>query len=384
MTNETSSVKAIFFDIDSTLGEIDSPGHLTPYLPSTEQLLRATTDMGVTLGVIMDLPDTISDAQGRTMVTGAVLSQNDGRTTTIGAFIKPERIVTSHEASQALGKPTHLPDPEIYRFAAKKLGLEPAQCLFVAADLNEVLGAVLAGMAAKRKECPPGRDFTPALVGPIGKSPVDSGRQFQAMLEHEHLLGDRIFACGTAIATQIGTLVSGKEPPLDQGRWISPGTIDWHVDGPLYRAMQYYIHLVNHFADQVHLRAEEAMIDVAVACGMNRKHAEWVVSQHDQARAYWKCLNIAWKRIVDGDDDDRFYALIDFKNTMEAFVYLFTAHAVRENFQMYTEAGDAKDFDDSDDALVLNIIEHSGPSDITPYIGMVARMEKLLGIPSPG
>ncbi|MBV9719249.1 MAG: hypothetical protein JOZ77_08010 [Candidatus Eremiobacteraeota bacterium] len=383
MTTVTSTIKAILFDIDSTLGEIDSPGHLTPYLPSTEQLLRATTEMGVILGVIMNLPDAVSDEKGRAMVTSAVLSQNERGTTTIGDFIKAQNIVTNHEATQALGRPTHLPDPELYRFAAKKLGIEPPQSLFVAADLNAVLGAVLAGMSSKRKECPPGRDFSPALVGPIGKSAVDSGRQFQAMLEHEHLLGERIFACGSAIAEQIGALVAGKEPALNQGRWISPAAVAWEVDGPLYRSMQYYIHLVNHFADQVHLRAEEAMIDVAVACGMDRKRAEWVINQHDQARAYWACLNIAWRRIVDGDDDDRFFALVDFKNTMQAFVYLFTAHAVRENFQMYTEAGNARDFSDSDDALVLNLLEHSGPSDITPYIGMVARMEKLLGIQLP-
>jgi hypothetical protein len=32
---------------------------------------------------------------------------------------------------------------------------------------------------------------------------------------------------------------------------------------------------------------------------------------------------------------------------------------------------------------VLNLIQHSGPSDITPYIGMVERMERLLGIKTP-
>src|ERR1019366_10751471 len=134
----------------------------------------------------------------------------------------------------------------------------------------------------------------------------------------------------------------------------------------------------DHFADQVHLRAEEAMIEVAIACGMNAKHGEWVINQHEQARAYWSSLNVAWKRIEDGDPDDRWYALIDFERSIEAFVYLFKAHAVRENFQLYTEAGNF--FNDSDDSLVLNIIEHSGPSDITPYIGMVERMEGLLGI----
>ena len=72
---------------------------------------------------------------------------------------------------------------------------------------------------------------------------------------------------------------------------------------------------------------------------------------------------------------------MDFQRTVDAFVYLFIAHAVREDNQVYPEAGSF--FNDSDDALVLNIIQHTGAPDITPYIGMVERMEKLLGIQSP-
>ena len=101
-------------------------------------------------------------------------------------------------------------------------------------------------------------------------------------------------------------------------------------------------------------------------------------SQHEQARAYWNCLDIAWRRIQADDADDRFYAVIDFQRSVEAFVYLFKAHAVRENNEMYPEAG--KHFDDSDDALVLNLISHFGPADITPFVGMVERMEKLLDV----
>jgi len=145
--------------------------------------------------------------------------------------------------------------------------------------------------------------------------------------------------------------------------------------------MAYYVHLIDHFADQVHLTAEERMLEVAVACGMESKRAQWVFDQHAQARAYWRALDVAWRRIQTGDADDRFYALVDFQRTVEAFVNLFIAHAVREDNQVYPEAGSF--FNDSDDALVLNIIQHTGAPDITPYIGMVERMEKLLGIPSP-
>lgn len=206
--------------------------------------------------------------------------------------------------------------------------------------------------------------------------------QFVALLEHEHLLGDRIFACGEAIAVKIAKLTEGKAPPLDQGKWISPAKIDMVNDNKeLRRAMAFFVHLIDHFANQVHLQAEEAMVSVAVACGMEPKDGEWVINQHNQARAYWNCLNIAWQRVADGDDDDRWYALVDFQKTIEAFVFLFEAHAVRENFQFYEKAEEF--IKDSNDALVLNILQHSGPSDISPYISMVGQMEALLGIPSP-
>ena len=35
------------------------------------------------------------------------------------------------------------------------------------------------------------------------------------------------------------------------------------------------------------------------------------------------------------DDGDRYYAAMDFRRTTEAFVFLFEAHAVRENNEFY-------------------------------------------------
>jgi hypothetical protein len=368
MNNPPTEV--IFFDARDTLGEVDRPGHLIPYRPSTEKLLEGVKALGLRIGVITNLPADISAEQGKDMLVNAVLSQDQasGKVITIGDYIRREDIVTNHEAGK------DKPDPAIYEFAAKKLGVAAERCIFMGENLIENLGAFLAGMRNQLKPCPPGREFQPALQGKIGASPIDSGRQFEALLEHEHLLGERIFACGDAIGKWIATLVEGKAPSLDQGKWISPGTVT--LPEPLRRAMAHFVHLIEHFADQVHLRAEEAMLEVAVACGMDRKDGQWVFDQHDQARAYWAALEVAWRRIQYGDADDRFYALLDFQKTIEAFVVLFTAHAVRENDQTYVLAGSF--FSDSDDALVLNIIEHTGPSDITPYVGMVERMEDLL------
>jgi len=69
---------------------------------------------------------------------------------------------------------------------------------------------------------------------------------------------------------------------------------------------------------------------------------------------------------------------VDFQRTVEAFVFLFKAHAVREDNEMYPEAG--RHFDDTDDAMVLNLISHFGPADITPFVAMVERMETLLDV----
>jgi hypothetical protein len=365
----------IFFDARDTLGEVDSPGHLIPYRPSTEQLLQACAGLGVELGVITNLPDSLSDDQGKDMVANAVLSEDaqSHAPNLIGKYIPRKNVITNKAARASK------PDRAVYQFAARALGADPSECLFVGENMAEVIGARLAGMHAERKQCPPGRDFAPALVARIGASAVESGRQFQAFFEHEHLLGERIFACGEAIADGLEKLADPQAVRLDLGRWQSPPKATLPDD--LRRAMAYFVHLIDHFADQLHLRAEESMLEVAIACGMDPARAQWVFDQHDQARAYWGCLDVAWRRILKGDDDDRWFAVLDFARSLRAFVFLFKAHAVRENDQTYTEAGQY--FNDTDDAMVMNLVSHFGPPDVTPFVGMVERMEQLLKLPSP-
>jgi hypothetical protein len=374
MNDEARTVapRVVFFDVRDTLGEVDRPGHLVPYRPSTRKLLEAVQTLGGQLGAITNLPDDVSDEQGRDMVTSAVLDVDaqSGKSTTIGDFIARDSIVTNHQAG------ANKPDRAIYEFAAEKLGVKCDDCLFIGENLIECLGAEAAGMRSVLKPCPPGREFLPALQGKLGSSPTDSGRQFEAMLEHEHLLGERIFAIGEAIANEVSKAVGEpmKQPSEDQ--WTSPPAVK--LPEPVQRAVAYFVHLIDHFADPVHLRAEEAMVDVAIACGWDPRAPQWMFDQHDQARAYWAAIDVAWRRVQFGDADDRYYALVDLGALTRAFVYLFKAHAVRENNQLYPTAGGY--FSDADDALVLNILQHSGPADITPYVGMVERAEALLGI----
>ncbi|CDX20160.1 conserved hypothetical protein [Mesorhizobium sp. ORS 3324] len=361
----------VLFDVRDTLGEVDRPGHLVAYLPSTQKLLEGVKALGARVGVITNLPADVSDEQGRDMIVTTELSLNNtGRQVTIGDFIPRDNITTNHEAK------ADKPSAEIYGFAARKLGVSPGQCVFVGENYLECLGAELAGMKSLLKPCPPGREFLPALQGKLESSPTESGRQFEALLQHEHLLGERIFTIGIAIADGLDHLVEGRVPTEVADAWTSPPPTALPDD--LRRGMAYFVHLIDHFADPVHLKAEEAMIEVAVACGMDRRKGQWVFDQHDQARAYWSAIDVAWRRVQFGDDDDRFYALLDFTALARSFVRLFRAHAVRENNQLYPMAGSF--FSDSDDALVVNLIQHSGAADITPYIGMVERAEALLSI----
>lgn len=199
--------------------------------------------------------------------------------------------------------------------------------------------------------------------------PANALEKFDALLEHEHLLGKRIFEIGRRLAQAYRKLTDGKPPTLERTA----------ISSDVFQASGLFVHLIDRFADQVHLRAEEAMVSFAIARGMPPEHAQWMLNQHDQARAYWAGIDVAWRRICFGDAMDRYYAAIDFSVLTAGFVVLFDAHAVREEGELYQEA--ASHFSPEDDDLVTNIIEHSGPSDITPYIGMVDRAEKLLGIP---
>jgi hemerythrin-like domain-containing protein len=353
-------VDIIFFDIRDTLGEVDRPGHLEPYRPSTEKLLTGMRDVGLRVGLITNLPPGVD---GREMVEGAVLSQDGDKLTRISDFVEPDALITNHDAG------ADKPDPKIYRYAADKVGVPIERCMYVGENLIEVIGAKAAGMRAELKPCPPGREFMPAPITGFAPKEHDSGRAFEAFLEHEHLLGDRIFNCAKVIADRL-------KPAEESGERIEDGVFD---------AMGILIYLLDNFADQVHLKAEEATVPLAVARGMDPASVQWVFDHHDQCRAYFVALTVAYRRIErterDPKVDDYTHAVDDFRRNAYGFVALMVHHAERENNELYPEMGTY--FSDADDTLVVNIISHTGPADITPYVSLVAAMEGQLGIPSP-
>jgi hemerythrin-like domain-containing protein len=353
-------VEVVFFDIRDTLGEVDRPGHLVPYRPSTEKLLSGMRDVGLRIGLITNLPPGVD---GRQMIEGAVLSQNGDGIKRISDFIDPDGLVTNQDAG------VDKPDPKIFRFAAEKLGVPIERCMFVGENLVEVLAAKSAGMRSELKPCPPGREFMPAPITGFAPAEHDSGRAFEAFLEHEHLLGDRIFACAKEIADRLEASETGSAP----------------IDDSVETAMGILIYLTQNFADQAHLKAEEAVVPLAIARGMDPKHGEWVFDHHDQCRTYFVALDVAYRRIKHAGGDtsatDYTHAIGDFRRNVYGFVALMVHHAERENDELYPTMGSF--FSDADDTLVINLISHVGPADFTPYISLVATMEEQLGMPSP-
>ena len=353
-------LKAIFFDARDTLGEVDKPGHLVPFRPTTERLLEAVRAIGLKIGVITNLPPDISAAQGRQMVTSAQLSQDPttGAIKTIGDFIPAANIVTNHDAG------FDKPDPRIYSAAAAKLGVKTNESIFVGENLIECLGAQSAGMRTELKPYPPGHEFLPSLISKLGASPLNSGRAFEALFEHEHLLGERIFACGRKIVETLKKQNVNKAPAQN-----------------VRTSMGIFVYLINNFADQAHLRAEEAVIPIAIARGMDPKKAEFVYNHHEQARAYWAGITLAYKRILTGASFDRALAYEDFWRLTEAFVILFEAHAKLENDHLYPNVGAY--LDDGDDTRIMTLLGEFGWKDIGPFAEMVGQMEQQLGITPP-
>jgi hypothetical protein len=295
MPAEAVPLRAIFFDARDTLGSVDRPGHLVAFRPTTEALLEYVKSMGVKIGVITNLPDNVSAEQGRLMVTSSVLSEDPatGKVRTIGDYIPAANVITNHDVGVAK------PDPRIYSKRRSSSACSRTR-RYVAARTCRNASARSRGHARAAQAISVGQVPSESRQRfPTTKS--DSGRAFEALFEHEHVLGERIFACGHKIADAL-KVVDPKQP----------------LPANLKTAMGLFVYLINNFADQVHLRAEEAVVPLAIARGMDPRQAQWMINDHAQVRAYWASVNIAWNRILTGDDRDREWAVEDFQRSIEA------------------------------------------------------------------
>lgn len=138
---EPKPLEVVFFDLKDTLGEVYRPGKLTVYRPSTDFLLESVRrDMGARIGIISNLPASLTRDDGMKMIEEAGLLP----------ALDADLIVFNHDVG--IDKPA----PGIYQFAAQRAGAHPWQCMFVGENLLEVIGAQAAGMKATLKPCPPG------------------------------------------------------------------------------------------------------------------------------------------------------------------------------------------------------------------------------------
>ena len=132
------STKVVFFDIGNTLGTRDNTGfHVFEGIKALLTGMRNA--LGLRLGVITNLPPGMTSAEIGEILRDAGLLQ----------LLDSKGLITSVDAK------AEKPANEIYRFAAKKMGVQPEQCLYVGEAPEEVEGALQAGMAAIQKPFPP-------------------------------------------------------------------------------------------------------------------------------------------------------------------------------------------------------------------------------------
>ncbi len=204
----SNGIQAVFFDIRDTLGVVDRPGHLLKFGPSTDQLLKFAVAAKLKIGLITNLPVNVSSAAGRKMV------EDVG----IAAWLDPQGFVTNHEAG------VEKPNPDIYRFAAKQIGVPVEQCLFVGENLPEVIGAQQAGMKAVLKPFPPGREFLNRPVAPT----ANGARLFQILLTEEHRTIGRILTVAERVVQKLNA---------DRVAALESAAV-WHVIGTLMTLLE--------------------------------------------------------------------------------------------------------------------------------------------------
>jgi FMN phosphatase YigB (HAD superfamily) len=133
---DSLGMKAAFFDIGGTLGEVDVANLVLHPFTSSAQLLATFHDtLRLRVGVITNVPSGVSGAMIRNMLQHAQLLQ----------FFDDDAIVTSADAGVSK------PKAGIYLFAAQRVVVCPADCLYVGDEPDQVAGARAAGMVGLLK-----------------------------------------------------------------------------------------------------------------------------------------------------------------------------------------------------------------------------------------
>ena len=329
-----SAIKVIFVDVKDTLGYIESPGKLVTFKPTTERLLKTLKEtLALRIGIITNLPSSVSAEKGREMLNEAGITE----------LIDEELLIINHDVN--LDKP----GSEIYLKAAEIAGVDVSECMFMGENLIEILGAEAAGMKGVLKPYPPGREFKLKPKRAVPGGPEDSGRLAELIMEEDHIIGKRIVVAAVKI---VGMMKQGNIP---------------------HRAMRLLTYLLDHFIDKYHhAKEEQVLFPLAIAAGVDRNVMALVSKDHDQGRAYFRGMNLALERYDLGHQA----ALEDYRINCEGFIELYKVHGALEDDVVLPEIG--KYLTDLDDAIINDLYMKIGPEDLTPFLMIIANMEKLL------
>jgi FMN phosphatase YigB (HAD superfamily) len=117
--------------VGGTLGTVDTQLQLHLF-PTTKGILQAMRTLGVRLGVISNVPDSMSVSGLKKLLEKAEILSH----------FEEGLIVASTEAG------AQKPAAAIYRFAAGRAGVPIGECMYIGEAANEVEGAVASGMTA--------------------------------------------------------------------------------------------------------------------------------------------------------------------------------------------------------------------------------------------
>ena len=328
-------IKVAFLDIKDTLGYIDKPGHLVLFKPTTLQLLKSLKDeIGLRIGIITNLPENVSHEDGIKMLEEAKLLD----------YVNKEDIISNHLANG------EKPKAAIFEYACKKLGVSVDEALFIGENLIEILGASAAGLQSILKPYPPRRDFIFKPLDPAVGSATNSGRLSEVMIEEEHIIGKRIVGASAKI---VQLLTENKK--VSQ---VALGNL---------------VYLFNNFVDPFHNRKEEnILIPFAISRGYPIDKTKWIILEHEQGRAYFRAITLAYERIQNGFD----IAYLDLRLCLEAVIKLYKQHGEREDNEFLPEMG--RLMSEIDDALIVDLLAKAGPDDLTPYLTLLSQIESEL------
>jgi hemerythrin-like domain-containing protein len=332
INKKTMKIKVAFLDIKDTLGYIDKPGHLVLFKPTTTQLLESLKkQIGLRIGVITNLPENVTHEEGVQMLKQAGLLE----------YVEENDIISNHLAGK------EKPGVAIFEYACKRVGVGVEEALFLGENLIEILGASAAGLQSILKPFPPKRDFIFKPLNPAAGSATDSGRLSEVMVEEEHIIGKRIVEACEKI---VQLLADGKKVSL-----LTLGNL---------------VYLFNNFVDPFHNRKEEnILIPFAISRGYPVEKTKWITLEHEQGRAYFKAITLAYERIQNNYE----IAYLDLKLCLDAVVRLYRQHGKREDGEFLPEMG--RLLSEEDDALIVDLLAKAGPDDLTPYLILLSQIE---------